>query len=214
MKLLLQTKVREMQKKIESRKMQIEVCSSVINEKQLEIECLKKQLESVAEPNTHVKLLQVDKPVEVESIPIETIVFPSVNTNANQNETLCFSEFAGQLAEQQLAELRIIGPTKRDDSKFVSLALRSLYEGRLDVLKIKSITGRTKPGAQKEKFSPQNIKAVQSLFYERVESLAIAPQERAEKKNVNKYIKDAQNNISRILKSQEEEKEIARKLNF
>lgn len=207
-KLFLQSKLHETEKKNENRKKQIEICSSVIAEKEHEIECLEKQLDEkfIAPSNSstdHIKDLTLSKSAPDSPKP--------PNSNTNTNETLNFDGFSEYFTEPQLADLRFIGPNKREDSKFVSVALRSLYEGRLDVLKTKSITGRTKPGAKKEKFPPENMKTIHSLFAERIATLTTEPNERVErKKNVNKYIKDAQNNISK----KENVKETARQLHF
>lgn len=183
----------EIQKKCDKRKTQIEICKSIIAEKESEIENLRKMLES-EKSNTQV-FDKNDKASNLSTVP------------------LSFCTFSTEFNEEQLASLRLIGPTKREDSSFVSLALQILYDGRLDVLQTKSITGRSKPGVTKGILTPKNVTTITNIFAERLEKLNIVAIEREErKKKVNKYIKDAQNNIGKSLKING--KEVARQLDF
>lgn len=198
-------KIKELKQKCDERKQNIELCTVIIDEKQQEIEKLKAILDSCDNHNSVSN--SVANPQN--STAVAAMLVPS--------QPNIFSKFAENrsFTEQQLVTIRSIGNTKTDDSKFISTVMKSLYEGRLEVLQTKSITGRSKPGTQKDKITPEKITIIYDLFTERIDFLVSDPKERVVRKgNVNKLIRDAQRNISLATKSKELSEEVARRLNF
>lgn len=179
----LQNQIREVEKKIEERKDNIDMCKIIIAEKQSEIEDLKKRIETKVVP-----LSSSEKP-------------------------LLFSEFNEDFTEQQLSRLRSIGTSKREDSTFVALSMRSMYEGRLETLQTKTLTGRGLHGNKKEKLTPEKVSKIKNMFEQRIdESVEVAEQRVARKKLFNKYIRNAQRNITIALKSETEAEQVTTNL--
>lgn len=196
-------KIKELQQKCDERKRNIELCTAIIDEKQQEIDKLKTLLDSSENHNSASS--SIAKPPNLTAVAA---------TPVSSKENI-FSKFAEHFNEQQLVALRSIGITKTDDSKFISTAMKSLYDGRLEVLQTKSITGRSKPGTRKDIFTPEKITIIHDLIAERIDFLVLDPKERVIRRgNVNKLIRDAQRNISIAIKSKELSEQVARRLNF
>lgn len=193
---------------------QIKLAKAIITEKDVEIARLRRlvdmQVQSSGQPNdlTVETLSQTDRqPVNrtcqsnrlsVKSAT-QSDLQPVEGTVQDNYQALNFAGFSSKFEETQLADIRLIGPIKREDSTFISVALRSLYHKRLELLAKKTITGRSKNG-EKEMLTPENVETIKQLFKERMNH--VEPGERAAReKNVNKYIKDAQINITKSLKS-------------
>lgn len=171
----LNFELEEIEKKCEKRKEQINFCRSIIAEKETKIRNL---IESGQPQLEH----------SVFSLPKHTLNFTA------------FSQFD----EEQLADIRLVGSKKNEDSKFVSVVVRNLYQNRLDILATKSITGRGKKGEKKGILTPENVDIIRRIFKERLSDLEVGETERTEReKKVNKYIKDAQANISKSVKKLE-----------
>lgn len=185
-KFLLKNKIEEIERKCVQRKQQIEFCKSIICEKKVEIARLQKTLE-ISQP----KSIEISQPKPNQS-------------HTPRTQILIFSSFFDHLSEEQLAEIRLVGPSKGEDSTFVLTSVRNLYQGRLETLQMKSITGRSKKGESKEMLTPSNVDIIRRLFKERMMNVVIegGEEERINReKKVNKYIKDAQANITKSIKS-------------
>lgn len=164
----LEVKLKELEKKCRQHEDAINMCSSIIAEKDHEIIALRQMIG------------------ESPSAPIQ----PVTDTKSS------FANFENDFNLEQLASLRAIGPTIRDDSSFISLAIKSLYTDKLSFLQSKSLTGRTKNEAQKSAITPAKVNILQGLFTERIEGLVQDFQENNKrKKRLNKLIRDALYNI-------------------
>lgn len=185
-KSLLKSKIEEIEQKCEKRKQQIEFCKSIICDKKVEIARLQ-------------KILEISQPK-----PIEISQQKSNQSHTPRTQILIFSSFLSYLSEEQLADIRLVGPSKGEDSTFVLTSLRNLYQGRLEILQKKTITGRSKKGETKEMLTPSNVDVIKRLFRERMFNVVTegGAEERVNReKKVNKYIKDAQANITKTIKS-------------
>lgn len=182
----LEMKVNDFKSKNQKIKDAIITCSSIIVEKNCEIEELNKKLASM-------KTINVGEA-----------------TNADLS---IFSEFSSDFSSNQLAGLRSIGQTQKEDSTFVSLALKSLYGEKLETLQTKTITGRSKPGTKKEKMTPEKIATLGQIFHSRLMHSTNDSAERImREKRLNKLIKDAQINITKNLQCKTKAEEIGRRL--
>lgn len=196
----LESNIKHVQLKNQDNKDAIKIARSIITQKDEEISALEKIIESWSCSIESSNML----PSSAESVSSSTIV-------ERQKEVLNFVEYANYFTEHQLAELRSIGATKSEDSSFVSAALRSLYDGKLDTLQTKTVTGRSR--TQKEKMTPEKVKIIDEMFQKRLQTSATDVNEWiVRKKRLNRLIKDAQNNITKSLKKKEEEAEIGRRL--
>lgn len=167
----------EIEKKCEKRKEQINFCRSIIEEKETKISSLRNLIEN-GQPRLD--------PLSVFRLPKQTLNFTA------------FSQFT----EEQLADIRLVGSKKNEDSKFVSVVVRNLYQGRLDILATKSITGRSRNGEKKEILTPENVDVIRRMFKERMVDLEVEEAERTEReKKINKFIKDAQVNITKSVET-------------
>lgn len=183
LKTMLRSKIDEIEEKCLKRKKQIEICQNIIGEKKIEVARLQKTLE-------------ISQPIEISQQKLN----PTHTTPRTQ--ILIFSSFLCNLSEEQLADIRLVGPSKAEDSTFVLTSLRNLYQGRLEILQKKTITGRSKKGETKEMLTPINVDIIKRLFRERMMNVVTEEEERVvREKKVNKYIKDAQANITKSIKS-------------
>lgn len=70
-----------------------------------------------------------------------------------------------------IEKLRFIDNSYEEDTKFVSIALADLYGDNLDILKQKSLSGRSRTGDKKEAITLDKRKVLQRLFSERISHL-------------------------------------------
>lgn len=136
------------------------------------------------------------------------------DAGSDLNQALIFDEFSSEFTSSQLADLRGVSQEKRADSKFVSLALKSLYDKKLETLETKSVTGRcSKSGQKKEKMTPEKTAILGKIFQSRIQHATTDTTERfMREKCLNKLIKDGLSNITTALKKQTIEKEVGRRL--
>lgn len=199
-KLELETQIKELETKCEEHKKRIAIAKEVIAQK---VEKINISQENAKKTSTLVPCSSIDTPKEIENsnrIDQKSIAeIANASTETDVNNTLKFTKFSNHFSVEQLAHLRLIGGTKREDSSFILSAVRFMYAGRLDVLKTKTITGRSKPGAKKEQLTPAKVKVLKDIFEERVHETNDIHERAMRQKGVNKYIKDAQSNITRSI---------------
>lgn len=151
------------------------------------------------------------------SVPISDSIQSSTapSTSIGSISKYSFEDFGKNFTPQQLVSLREVGPSIRDDSTFVALALKNLYVDRLQCLQSKSLTGRSKNGEIKTAITPEKVTVLKNIFIDRIDGLTIDVHERKKrKKRINVLIKDGLGNISKSIISIEKEKEVCRRLNF
>lgn len=192
----LESQIKDVQAKIQNTKDAIVTCQSVISQKNCKIEKLEKKLTSM----------------NVASVCVANNNRDSIS---GLNRVLIFDEFSSDFTSSQLADLRQVGNAKREDSTFILIALKNLYEKNLETLETKSLTGRSKPGQRKEKMTPEKTAILAKIFQNRLQHATADTQERVSReKCLNKLIKDAKDNITKSLHKQTTEKEIGRRLMF
>lgn len=135
----------------------------------------------------------------------------SISHEQSNFESMRFCEFSNVFASEQLAELRSIGISEREDSTFILSLMRMIYADELTKLKVKSVSGRTtKKDQPKQKFTPEKEKIIRKMYAERL--IDVKDNNRANK--LNKLIKNALRNIVKSIEAKENEKKIARRLDF
>lgn len=120
---------------------------------------------------------------DVEITEMEKKIHPSI-----------FDGFENEFSTDSMEQIRLIELVQEEDSAFVLAAMRGLYDGKLDVLSKKTVTGRSKIGG-KEPISPEKLSIIKTLFNKRVEINSINSIER--KKKINKHVKTAIENINK-----------------
>lgn len=111
-----------------------------------EIDALKQDIEnSVHKVN---KLKQEYKKLLIENLK-KDVTLRQLNDKIKSKK---YSSFQNKLSELCLQELKTIGNSQKDDAKFVCAAL--LYGENLDVIKKKTLSGRSKTG-ENTKFTPE-----------------------------------------------------------
>lgn len=199
----------------------IKICSTVIEHKDMEIENLKKLLNGMslnsipAEATTSSKTVSASQNHTIEmhsersgSIAIATAIS---NEALSEQNRFIFSD-CSQFDAKQLSVLRSIGIIPKEDSTFVATAVKYLYEGKIDTLQNKTLTGR---GKNKSKLTPEKVSIVGKMFEERINNLTIDENIRNQRlKKLNTYIKDAISNTNRANVSIGEKQKIADNLSL
>lgn len=199
LKSALESQIRLVQIKCKNTKEVIETCQCIISQKDDEIAALNKIIESLSSSTEAIN-------VPSTSVASANSILSSTEFE-QQKDTLDFIEFANYFNESQLSELRSFGASKSEDSSFVNLALRSLYEGRLETLDAKTITGRGRTGIEKGKMTPKKIEIIEEIFQKRLQHSSDDSNERiCRKKRLNKLIKDAKCNIAKSIKKKRKKK--------
>lgn len=199
-KATLKLELKSMQEKCLNIKEAVDICAEIIAAKDIEINNLIQQLEIAVVPalDTPANTCVADKP---DPVAVESI-------DAVKSTTL-FNEFQDEFSADVLSSLRSI----EKDSNFINLAMKSLYAGKLDSLKNKSVTGRGRGGRAKEPVTPEKHSVLKAIYTERIYDATQNCAERVSRqKMLNKYIKDAIHNITRTNATQELEKETCQRL--
>lgn len=187
-KATLKSELKAMQEKCRNIKEAIEICAEIVADKDSEIQNL---LQKLAVTTT-------EKCVGAECL---------VKESTNKCNNGLFNAFQSDFNADQLSYLRSVNNQSEKDSHFVKTAMEGLYDGRLNALKNKSVTGRSKAGQTKEKMTPAKHSILAGIYKERI---LTATQDSAERvlreKKLNKYIKDAIHNITKLSNSKELQK--------
>lgn len=107
-----------------------------------------------------------------------------------------YEKFKGTLTDTCLDDLKSIGNSHREDTRFISTALNNLYRENVDILKKKSLGGRSKD-KEKTAISPEKIKTLEDIFAERISYIPTAEVDDLRKINVHKLIRNALDSASR-----------------
>lgn len=101
----------------------------------------------------------------------------------------------GQIfSKDQLEKFDSISITKSNDSKFILTVVRELYAGKLESVKEKSATGRTK-----DPMSPEKCSALKEIFGNRLNNIEDSKERLARMSKLNKHINCAFANIRKSL---------------
>lgn len=143
-KLELTNKLKEEKEKLENLKKALESCQFIIEEKNKKISQLRSAAEEsetqayVAKSFTPSKMPKTTKMVttpEVTPLKKDTSKSSLRTPPAMVSPSTAFSAFRESFSSKQLAQLRSFDQTMRDDSKFILLVMRSLYQDNLNELK-------------------------------------------------------------------------------
>lgn len=112
----------------------IEICSEIVADKDIEINNLMQQLTIAAASAP----LTVDVPAGAHDDPVDT------------EPAMIFSAFQNKFNGDALCSLRSVDSRSEKDLHFVNVAMKSLYAGRLNVLKISPLPGVVNPAIPKK----------------------------------------------------------------
>lgn len=107
-----------------------------------------------------------------------------------------FSSFNNTLTESCLERLNLIGISKREDSRFITIVLEDLYRDEPYTLKNKTLSGRSKKD-KKSPISPVKLKTVKSIFAERLSYISETEIDDLRRNGVSKLIRNAIDNVNR-----------------
>lgn len=107
-----------------------------------------------------------------------------------------YVKFKGILSDTCLENLKLIGNLQRDDSRFISTALNDLYRENVDVLKKKTLGGRSKD-KDKTVLTPEKVNTLEKLFAERMAFISTAEVDNSRKNSVHKLIRNSIDNANR-----------------
>lgn len=101
-----------------------------------------------------------------------------------------FISFNGVLTTNCLDQLKCMSNIEREDSKFIGAALNDLYNENIDILKKKTLGGRSKD-VVKSIISPIKMDILKSLFAERLSFIPPKEVDDIRRNNLKKLIRNA-----------------------
>lgn len=110
--------------------------------------------------------------------------------------TKLFVNFEIELPALVLDNLRSKSINRSDDASFVSIVLNGLYDNNTEILKTRTISGRS-DGGDKEAISPAKKAILEKIFNERLESMPAYEVDEARKKSLSKLIRVALDIVQR-----------------
>lgn len=160
----------------------IRVCDSVMSDKDTKIKSLEREIKAHA---------------------VDSDAVSECSIQEKKSITPKFNSFSAHISSEKLAFLRSIGPDKREDSTFVSASIKALYADKLDIIKTKSLTGRSKSEQPKQPITPEKRSILNELFTERINSITNDCDERKIRmKKINDHIRFGLINISKKIQSE------------
>ncbi|XP_055307470.1 uncharacterized protein LOC129571679 [Sitodiplosis mosellana] len=222
-KATLESQLKDLEQKCENVEEAVKIGMEIVAEKNTKIEYLMKQVEVFRKGNVlpDVAADQNEDPnsSQKSTVVSERKVVPATNIeskstqNSSKNVDEMFTSYENHFKKNQLSYLRSLDPRMEMDSHFINTAVKALYDGRLNVLQNKSVTGRSKPGQTKEAVTPEKHRILNGIYSERIlTTTAESAEIVARKKKLNKYIKDAIHNITKSVDSKDLEKETCQRL--
>lgn len=182
----LRFKLAEMKTKIAQNQNAVNTCLKICEKKQTKIKKLEELLQS--------------KKKDISAQPV---------VEANMK---LFSKYDVQFPTEELAKLRSIGSTKKDDSTFILTGTRSLYRNDLNRAASITVSGRSRGPEPKQMMSPEKLETINGIFMERLDSLGLERGDRVERhKKLNELIRHALTNIKKTAHKVDDE--IIQKIN-
>lgn len=142
---------------------------------------LKKLLNKSNQVNLHKDLLikQLKKQINENNSS-------SINSSSqNKKQKILFDQFENKIDRSDLITLRSINDKKEKDSSFVLKCLHILYKNDLTVLNKRCAT-KTKP--TKQELTPDKKSIINELFFERLSSMNLCPEDEQERKLRFRYL--------------------------
>lgn len=183
----------------------VAVAQSICDEKDVEIANLQRQL----------KTLQC---------PITTENKPPLQGDCTQlvAQDVQFGRFNAEFSEEQMNQIKSIGESKLEDSKFVLDITRALYSDNIEKLRHVSVTGRSKDGS-KQPISPKKMNTLKSMFTERLNGIQQKQESKTQTKTeidisdrmktLNQLLNRAIFNLNTTTKNKSNNEEINAKIN-
>lgn len=156
-------------------------CESEIKVMKEELNDLEQQVKQLKIEYNNLLIENLQKDVIIRNKKIQ--ILQNKYTNFNKN-----------ISKDILSELNSIGNSKREDSAFIALAIKGLYNGNIETIKQKSLSGRSKKG-ETSGISPEKKKILERLYDERISYISDIDESR--KNNLNKLIRNAIDNANR-----------------
>lgn len=164
-----------------------------------EIEFLKKRLDQL---NTDTKKLKQ----EYQNLLVENLQKDCIIRKLKQRtigkpystalKQIKYDKFKETLSDTCLDNLKLIGNSQREDSRFISVALNDLYRENIDILKKKTLGSRSKD-SEKTVISPEKIRTIENLFAERISYIPKAEVNSLRENNAHKLIRNALDGANR-----------------
>lgn len=143
---------------------------------------------SYVQKDFKIKLLEKNSVIETETNSV-------VMKETNSEKKLTYGNYTSIFDEQTLVELRSLSGIKRNDSTFVLICMRKLYENSLSTLYLKSASGNYN---DKTMISPGKRQIIDSIMLERLSNEATNDEDAYIRYlRLNDLINNAINNISR-----------------
>lgn len=156
-------------------------CGSEIKNTEDEIALVGAECKELRRKYHNMLVENIKKDVEIDDLEVKV------------REQSSYADFKNKLSDESMKTLRSFGIAEGNDSKFVLAAVKGLYEGRLEVVKERNLSGRSKT-QKKNPVTPEKMKILQDLFTERIKNTT-GSAERGQ--NLNALIKSAIDTINK-----------------
>lgn len=172
-----------------------------IKKKQIEI------LKNENQPFQSSSTLRVEKNVVNDHRQIQAVSSSNSGENAMANRSVSvFQSFANNIDPKDLAKLRSIGSSKKEDSTFVLNAVQFLYKNDTKKISSLSLTGRSREVEPKNRMTPEKRKMIENLFAERLHSFDLDSTEVSTRNSkISSHMKNAFNTVKRSTKEMAKE---------
>lgn len=157
-------------------------CVGDIKNSEQEITLIQRECKELRRKYHDMLIDNLKKDVEIEDLEMQQV-----------REQSKYTEYTNNFTQKSMETLRSIGNTKADDGKFILAAVIGLYEDRLEILKERNISGRSK-SKTKQPMTIEKMKILQGLFTERIQNSTEFP---VRNKNVKTLIKTAIETINK-----------------
>lgn len=191
-------------------KLNIKLEIKTLEEKQKKYEKnIEKVMNIICEKNTEIENLNE----LISQVSVKQSIKQS--SNSNENVKLSFFEFENIFTSEQLACLRSIDSSVRNDSKFINTVVKMLYGDDLHRIEQITLHGCKRRGPAKAPMSPRKTEILQSMFETRLSYIDIDSQEQQKRSaNLYKLINNSLDNVKKSIKLKKIEKEVCKRLEF
>lgn len=157
-------------------------CASEIKKEDDEIALIEAECKELRRKYHDMLVENIKKDVEIDELEVKI------------REKSSYAEFTNKFSDESMKTLRSFETAEANDSKYVLAAVRGLYEDRLEVLKERNLSGRSK-NRKKYPVTPVKLKILQDIFTERIKNTTGFAERR---QNLNALIKSAIETINKI----------------
>lgn len=123
----------------------------------------------------------------IENLKKDILISELKKTFSASSKANKFESFEQHLSESVLRQLKTFGDTSKEDSSFISCAVKDLYRDNVELIKKLSLSGRIEGKTQ---ISQENKAILEKLFAERLSYIPSSEVDEVRRQNLNKLIRN------------------------